>query len=433
MIIAKRLRVRPVALLTAALMIMSAGVSDSFAATVAKPKATKPATLSGTAKIDSTINGAKGTWQGSPTFTYKWYSCSTSGSARTTVPSGCSAIGSATKTSFLITTSQLGKYLRFLVTAKNRGGSVISVSAATTKVTSPYQLLWSDEFNGPAGVPSTVQTTDKGADSTLPWKAMVSGWGGGNRERQYYTDGVVQYNADGTVKQHAIELDGKGNLLLNAAKPQAAGDNHPSTAPAENCWYGPCEFVSGRIDTQGRIGFKNGLLEARVKIPSSPSTWPAFWMLGANYPEVPWPICGEIDIMETASTRDRGYSYFGSLHSRPSNGIGITKTMGSLDLYSGYHTFGLLRTPNKIDFRFDGQTYFSITKAEATSSTWAVNGQNREWPFDQEYFMILNLAMGGTLGGGPGGLTVPAATGGTLAVDWVRFSSVNGIGEVITH
>ncbi len=433
MIIAKRFRARPVALLTSALLMMCAGISESSAASVALPSATKPARLTGAAKIDSTVTGATGTWKGSPAFTYKWYACSTSGSARTTVPAGCAAIKSATKTSFLITTSQLGKYLRFMVTAKNRRGSVISVSAATLKVTSPYQLLWSEEFNGPAGVPDSVQTSNKTADPSLPWKAMVSGWGGGNRERQYYTDGVVQYNEDGSVKQYAVELDGNGNLLLNAAKPQAAGENHPSTAPSENCWYGTCEFVSGRIDTQDRVGFKNGLLEARVKIPNSPSTWPAFWMLGANYPEVPWPNCGEIDIMETASTRDRGYSYFGSLHSRPSNGIGITKVMGSFDLYTGYHTFGLLRTPTKIEFRFDGKTYFSITKAEATSSVWAVNGQNREWPFDQEYFMILNLAMGGTLGGGPGGLTVPAATGGTLAVDWVRFSSVNGVGEVITH
>ncbi len=434
MIITKRFRARPIALFTSALLMMCAGISESSAASIALPSATKPARLTGTAKIDSTVTGANGTWKGSPAFTYKWYACSTSGSARSTVPAGCAAIKSATKTSFLITTSQLGKYLRFMVTAKNRRGSVVSISAATLKVTSPYQLLWSDEFNGSAGVPDSVQTSDKTADSKLPWKAMVSGWGGGNRERQYYTDGVVQYNEDGSVKQHAVELDGNGNLLLNAAKPQAARENHPSTAPSENCWYGKCEFVSGRIDTQDRVGFKNGLLEARVKVPANSSTWPAFWMLGANYPEVPWPDSGEIDIMETASTASRGYSYFGSLHAPYFNGgTAITKDAYSMDLYSSYHTFGMLRTPTKIEFRFDGKTYHTITKASAFLRAPAGADPTRVWPFDQEFFMILNLAMGGTLGGGPGGLVSTSATGGTLAVDWVRFSSVNGVGEVITH
>ena len=433
MVTAHNNRARAIAFIAATVLLTSAGVSSSNAATVAKPKAKVVPSISGLAKTASSLTGRAGTWLGSPTYSYKWYACASGGSARSAVPSGCTAVSGATKTTLIVKAAQEGKYLRLAVTAKNRGGSVLSVSAATAKVTSPYRLLWSDEFTGPAGLPSSVETTQSGADATKPWKATISGAGGGNRERQYYTDGAVEYNADGTVAHYAVELDGNGHLSLNAARPQAANDNHPSTAPATQCWYGACEFLSGRIDSKDRVGFKYGLLETRVKIPNTASTWPAFWMLGANYDSVGWPACGEIDIMESAYTAARGYTYFGSLHSLPDNGFGITKDAADFNLYSSYHTFGLLRTPSKIEFRFDGKTYFSVTKAAATGSTWAVNGTNRSWPYDQEFYMIYNLAMGGTLGGGPGGYVDPSATGGTVSVDWVHFSSVNGEGEVIQH
>jgi beta-glucanase (GH16 family) len=434
MLIAQHTRARATALLIATVLLTSAGVSSTQAAPVAKPKATKAASITGLAKTESALSGIKGTWSGKPTFSFKWYACATAGAATSSVPRGCTAIAGATKNSLIVTSTQEGKFLRFATTAKNRGGSVTSVSAATSKVSSPYTLLWSDEFTGDAGLPPSVQTSSGAPDANRPWQTTISGQGGGNRERQYYTDGVVQYNADGSVAHYAVELDGQGHLNLNAAKPQAANDNHPATGIDSSCWYGSqCEFLSGRIDSKDRLGFKYGLLETRVKLSDAPSTWPAFWMLGANYNSVGWPACGEIDIMESAFTSTRGYTYFGSLHSLPDNGFGISKDAFSDSLYTEYHTFGLLRTPTKIEFRFDGKTYFSVTKAAATSSTWAVDGKNRSWPFDQEFYMIYNLAMGGTLGGGPGGYASPSATGGTISVDWVRFSSVNGEGEVIHH
>ena len=434
MFIAHHNRARAIASLTAAILLTSAGISGTQAATAAKPKVTKAASITGVAKTDFALTGVKGTWTGAPTFTYKWYACTSAGTAKTAVPSGCSAIAGATKNSLNVTSALEGKFLRFATTAKNSRGSVVSVSAATSRVTSPYTLLWSDEFNGAAGLPDTVQTSNAAADSSLPWQATISGAGGGNRERQYYTDGVVQYNDDGSIAHYAVELDGQGHLALNAAKPQASNANHPATGTGTSCWYSnTCEFLSGRIDSAGRVGFKYGLLETRVKLPDNPGTWPAFWMLGANYSDVGWPTCGEIDIMESAFTSQRAYTYFGSLHSLPDNGFGISKDAFSDSLYTQYHTFGLLRTPTKIEFRFDGKAYFTITKAAATSSTWAVGGTNRSWPFDQEFYMIYNLAMGGTLGGGNGGTVVPSATGGTVSVDWVHFSSVNGEGQVILH
>ena len=102
--------------------------------TAAKPAASKAAGIAGTAKVAKSLVGGKGTWTGSPTFTYKWYACSAAGSAKTSVPSGCTAISGAAAASFKITAKQKGKFIRFGVTAKNAAGSAISVSAASAKV-----------------------------------------------------------------------------------------------------------------------------------------------------------------------------------------------------------------------------------------------------------------------------------------------------------
>jgi len=99
-----------------------------------KPSASKAASVSGTAKVGKSLLGGKGTWTGAPTYAYKWYACSASGTAKTSVPSGCTAITGATSTSFKLTTKQKGKYIRFGVTARNAGGSTVSVSAASAKV-----------------------------------------------------------------------------------------------------------------------------------------------------------------------------------------------------------------------------------------------------------------------------------------------------------
>jgi hypothetical protein len=101
---------------------------------VSKPSASKAASVSGSAKVSKSLLGSKGTWSGSPTYSYKWYACSAAGSAKTSVPSGCTAISGASGTSFKLTTKQKGKFVRFAVTAHNAGGSTVSVSAASAKV-----------------------------------------------------------------------------------------------------------------------------------------------------------------------------------------------------------------------------------------------------------------------------------------------------------
>jgi len=100
-----------------------------------KPSLSKAASVAGTAKVAKSLVGGKGTWTGTPTYySYKWYACSAAGSAKTAVPSGCTAITGATAASFKLTAKQKGKFIRFAVTARNSGGSSVSVSAASAKV-----------------------------------------------------------------------------------------------------------------------------------------------------------------------------------------------------------------------------------------------------------------------------------------------------------
>jgi len=293
------------------------------------------------------------------------------------------------------------------------------------------KLLWSQEFNGKAGRTSSIARETIAPARGQVWQAEITGAGGGNRERQFYTDGVVEYTKSGKVAHYAVELDGKGNLAINARRVVPKSGARPSNAPAGTCWYGPCEFVSGRINTRGTVGFQYGLIEARIKVPNAWNSWPAFWLLGANIGEVDWPACGEIDIMEAAANGARYWTHFGTLHSYPSDGFGVGSGSRYLeDLYTKYHVFGILWDKSKVQWRLDGKPFFTATKAGVTRGDWKFP---RSWPFDQEMFMILNVAMGGTLGGDANGDVDPDSMGGTMLVDWVRYSSVNGVGKVVRH
>ena len=310
-----------------------------------------------------------------------------------------------------------------------RSGSVAAPTAAKPTI----KVLWREQFNGPAGAPAQIKTAGV-SDAPGQWAvAEVNALGGGNYERQYYTDGPVEYTATGEVAHRALELDGAGKLVINARRTSAASGAKPSTIPQTSCGYGPCEFLSGRINTLGKLGFKYGLIEARIMIPKEAGTWPAFWMMGANQPTVGWPKCGEIDIMEASATQ-RAYAIFGSLHSFPDNGFGVTSgSFYPAKLYGGFHTYGFYWDKSRMEWQFDGKPFFKVTKSEVTGSKWAVNGARRSWPFDQEMFVILNLAMGGVLGGDSQRRVDPATSKASMTVDWIRFSSVNGVGTVIKH
>lgn len=130
-----------------------------------------------------------------------------------------------------------------------------------------WALVWHDEFDGPAGSPP---------DPTF-WNFDIGGHGWGNREWQFYTD-----------RPENAALDGRGHLVITARPADPAADLR--------CWYGPCRYTSARLHTKAKVEFTEGRVEARLRLPHGQGLWPAFWMLGADFPATHWPDCGEIDI-----------------------------------------------------------------------------------------------------------------------------------------
>src|SRR5262249_33320776 len=164
------------------------------------------------------------------------------------------------------------------------GGSGSSSSSTGSGANLPgWNLIWSDEFNAPDGSP---------VDGSK-WSFQIGGGGFGNKEREYYTDDVKNAHQEG------------GHLVITATRDGA--DSH-------DCWYGQCWFTSARMATAGHFEHQYGRYEARIKIPYGQGLWPAFWMLGTNIgdPNVGWPQCGEIDIMENVGNDP--YNAHGSMH-----------------------------------------------------------------------------------------------------------------------
>ena len=172
--------------------------------------------------------------------------------------------------------------------------------------------------------------------------------------------------------------------------------------------YGNQNFSSARLITQGKFTFRYGFVEVRAKLPCSLGTWPAIWTLGI--PANDWPVHGEMDIMEQRglSAGDKA-AVLGTLH-MPAHfaGGGLSESRSVPDACTAFHKYQLTWTANQIRIGVDGVVYNIYAKpAGANASTW---------PFDVEQFILLNLAMGGDLGG-----PVPAGfTADSLQVDYVR-------------
>jgi beta-glucanase (GH16 family) len=239
-----------------------------------------------------------------------------------------------------------------------------------------WQLTWSDDFNGNAGqVPDAAKWTyDIGNGQ--------GGWG--NQELQSYTDSPDN-----------VSLDGEGNLVITAIR---SGNS----------------FTSARIKTQGLFAQQYGRFEARLKTPYGPGIWPAFWMLGDNIETVNWPQCGEIDIMELRGQQPHIIN--GTIHGPGySGGNPITKGYALTDARfdTEFHVFAIEWSKEKIDFFVDDFLYQRIERGDAPG----------EWVYDQPFFMILNVAVGGNYVGFPtDGTPFPQK----MTIDYVRvYESAN--------
>ena len=235
-----------------------------------------------------------------------------------------------------------------------------------------WNLVWSDDFDGVAGEKPdpTKWTYDIGRGQ--------DGWG--NQELQYYTD-----------RPQNAQLDGNGNLVITARSESFSG----------------AQFTSARLKTQGIFTTKYGRIEARLITPYGPGLWPAFWMLGANIEEVNWPLCGEIDIMELRGQEPN--LIHGSIHGPGySGGQAITKTFaldnGRFD--QNFHVFAVEWFEDRLDFFVDDFLYQRIDRSQVGN-----------WVFDQEFFLILNVAVGGTFLGFP---TTETPFPQTMTVDYVK-------------
>jgi beta-glucanase (GH16 family) len=251
-------------------------------------------------------------------------------------------------------------------------------------VPSGWVLSWSDEFNG----------ADGSAVDASKWGHDVGGGGWGNQELEYYTDGT----------QNAVVRGGA--LVITAT---------PDNASSYKCSYpssGPCKYTSARLLSKGKFSQKYGRFEGRIQIPAGQGLWPAFWMLGANIDSANWPSCGEIDIMENVG-KEPSIAH-GSLH-MPASGSNTDSQLtgsytlpGGAKLSDGYHIYAIEWSSSAIKFYVDDVLYETQTPQTATGRTWE---------FDQPFFIILNVAVGGQWPGSPDSTTTFPQT---MKVDWVR-------------
>jgi beta-glucanase (GH16 family) len=227
--------------------------------------------------------------------------------------------------------------------------------------------VWQDEFNQPVGT---------GPDP-LKWVHDLGDNGWGNKELQAYTDSPENCS----VVADPEATHGRA-LVLRAVRTAAGG------------------YTSARLKTQGRYAFAHGRVEARLKLPTGQGIWPAFWMLGEGFDRIPWPACGEIDIMEMVGHQPG--TLYGSLHGPGYSGThGVTKSTflpGGATFADRYHVFAVNWQPGRIDWLLDGGVYHSVTPADIPAGS--------KWVFDHEpFFLLLNLAVGGAWPGYPDATT----------------------------
>jgi beta-glucanase (GH16 family) len=249
-------------------------------------------------------------------------------------------------------------------------------------------LTWADDFTGPAG-----SAPDGGK-----WGHDVGGGGWGNQELEYYT----------TSTSNAA-LDGNGHLVITARRENPAG---------YGCWYGSCQYTSARLLTSGKFTQAYGRFEASIKIPRGQGMWPAFWMLGDNIGSVGWPKSGEIDVMENIG-REPGTNH-GSLHGPGYSGgnslTGSYTLPGGAALADNFHTYTIDWAPDSVTFYVDGIQYERRTSADTHGNPWV---------FNHPFFILLNVAVGGTWPGSPDGST---SFPQQMVVDYVHVYSAAGGG-----
>lgn len=219
------------------------------------------------------------------------------------------------------------------------------------------QLVWSDEFNL------------EGAPDPLRWSYEVGdgcpkncGWG--NNELQYYTD---------NRRENARVQNG---FLIVEARHEPTGTS---------------DYSSAKLISKGKGDWTYGRVDVRARLPHGRGVWPAIWMLPSEWRYGPWPQSGEIDIMEFV-----GYvpdTVYGTVHTERFNHILGTQVSGRISGSTwshDFHVYSIAWDPEKIDFLVDDELYLTFHNPHTGYGAW---------PFDQDFYLILNVAVGGNWGG----------------------------------
>ena len=228
------------------------------------------------------------------------------------------------------------------------------------------QLVWFDEFDG------------NGTINTNKWTYEIGGGGWGNQEVQSYTNSLNNvYKENGILKIKVIKESNNS-------------------------------YTSGRIITKNKFDFKYGRVDIRAKLPTTAGTWPALWMLGQNINSVSWPECGEIDIMEQFVNKNSVSStlhWFNPDNVNSDNPLGQASYGGDIadSTFDEFHVYSLNWTSSTLSFSLDGVEFFTT-------------GNSGSLPFNQNFFLIFNIAMGGT----NGGTIDPNFTSDAMEVDYIR-------------
>lgn len=269
-----------------------------------------------------------------------------------------------------------------------------SVNAAPA-ADSRWTLAWSDEFDAPADTPP----------DSRKWVAETGDNGWGNDELEYYCAPGSSEGPCDPKKPNAVQ-DGKGFLVLQALKNSAG------------------TWTSGRFKSFGLAEFQYGRIEARIRLPVGAGLWPAFWLLGVDKSSTGWPSCGEIDVMENvpagvpgglgpdtvkATLHGPGYS---GVHGEGRN----YKLPSGGRVDDGFHLYGALWSKGRVRFYVDDRTkpYLTLTPKDIPKGS--------AWVFDKPFYLIMNLAVGGSWPKNPDAGTPNPAK---MLVDYVRVYKEN--------
>lgn len=233
-----------------------------------------------------------------------------------------------------------------------------------------YELIWNDEFNG-----NSISSSDWSFDLGNGCPANC-GWG--NSELEYYKS------------ENAWVAD---SVLTIEAREEVVGSN---------------SYTSARLKTQAKVSFQYGRVDIRALLPKGQGIWPALWMLGANIASVGWPKCGEIDIMEMIGGNGRENTVHGTIHFDNNGHVftGDGYTLSSGNFYNAYHVFSIIWDNSSIKWYVNDNLYHQENISSPERSE-----------FHQEFFLLMNLAVGGEWPGYPDASTTFPQR---MKVDYIR-------------